>query len=472
MDTHLTAYPELDPDLLKKYDRAGPRYTSYPTAPAFHDGFRDAEYREALQKPATTYTQGGRNLSLYFHIPFCDTLCYFCGCSMIVSNNRQRIGRYLDYLIREMQMVRGFIDPSRKVEQLHWGGGTPTHLNPDEIRRLGKAIQQEYSFVPGYEASCEVDPRELTNEHLVALRDAGFNRISLGLQDLNPDVQKAVNRIQPLSLTQSIVSQARDLGFQSINIDLIYGLPLQTRGSFAATLEQVLEMHPDRIALFNFAYMPKMFKHHGVINTEDLPSPSEKLEILTQSVERICTSGYRFIGMDHFALETDELARAQDRGDLYRNFQGYSTRKGLDLVAHGITGISQVANTYSQNYKTEKEYFASIESLKLPVFRGYNLSRDDEVRRAVITEVMCHFRLNFSDFRRDWGADFREYFAVELADDSSDGLLAMQKDGLIQISSDAIEVLPVGRFLIRNIAMCFDSYLRKAKTAGTFSRTI
>ncbi|MCB1140027.1 MAG: oxygen-independent coproporphyrinogen III oxidase [Leptospiraceae bacterium] len=469
----MSAVPELDPDLLKKYDRAGPRYTSYPTAPSFHTDFGPEQYSQALQggKPIP-FGEENPDLSLYFHIPFCDTLCYFCGCSMIVSNNRPRIQRYVSYLQKEMEMVSALVDPSRKVQQLHWGGGTPTHLSPSEIRSLGEAIHKYYSFSDDCEASCEIDPRELSEDHLRALRDAGFQRISLGLQDLNPRVQKAVNRIQSLELTSGIVSMARKLGFQSINIDLIYGLPHQSVGSFAVTLEQVLELDPDRIALFNFAYLPKMFKHHSVIQPEDLPSASEKLQILIQSVQRIATSGYRFIGMDHFAKKDDELSRAQDRGDLYRNFQGYSTRKGLNLIAHGITGIGQVGATYSQNLKTEKEYFSAIDEGRLPVFRGYELNRDDIVRRHVITEIMCHFSLNFAAFEKLTGQSFRDYFAAELNQTGPDSLQSMAGDQLLRIGEHALEVLPMGRFLVRNIAMCFDSHLARTRSGGSFSRTI
>ncbi len=465
--------PELDPELLKKYDRAGPRYTSYPTAPAFHEGFQVADYARALkgEMPAP-FPTSRQNVSLYFHIPFCDTLCFFCGCNMIVSNNRERIATYLDYSIREIQLNRSYLS-DRLLEQLHWGGGTPTHLNPQEIRRLGDAIHSAYSQAENFEASCEVDPRELTDEHLQALYDVGFRRISLGLQDLNPSVQKAVNRIQSLDLTKGVVDKARNIGFQSVNIDLIYGLPRQTIESFAATLEQVLEMGPDRIALFNFAYLPKMFKHHSVLHPEEMPSAADKLEILIRSVQRICSRGYRFIGMDHFARETDELSRAQDHGDLYRNFQGYSTKKGLDVIAHGITGISQVGRTYCQSVKNEKDYFAALDSGNLPVLRGYELSEDDMIRRFVITELMCHFSLGSDQFQKATGKQFQSYFARELERTEAGSLKSMQEDGLLQIRDSGIEIMPVGRFLIRNIAMCFDSHLQNtaAKSTG-YSRTI
>ncbi|MEQ8350946.1 MAG: oxygen-independent coproporphyrinogen III oxidase [Leptospiraceae bacterium] len=465
--------PELDADLLQKYDRAGPRYTSYPTAPAFHDGFKSSDFADALAgKKPVSLGSSSSNVSLYFHIPYCDTLCFFCGCNMIVSNNRERIARYLDYLIQEIELNASFLQPGRKLEQLHWGGGTPTHLNPDEIRKLGDAIHSSYSLAADFEGSCEVDPRELTEGHLSALRDVGFHRISLGLQDLNPAVQKAVNRVQSLELTNGIVQNARSLGFDSVNIDLIYGLPLQTIDSFAATLEQVLEMQPDRIALFNFAYLPQMFKHHSVIYPEDLPSAGEKLEILTRSVQRICSRGYRFVGMDHFAKQSDELSRAQDHGDLYRNFQGYSTKKGLDLIAHGITGISQVGRTYSQSLKTEKEYFEALDSGTLPVLRGYELTDDDLIRRHVITELMCHFFLGFDRFKREMDQDFQQYFRAELEETGRGSLQSMQSDGLLKIRDTGLEVQPVGRFLIRNIAMCFDAHLPRASTGAGYSRTI
>jgi oxygen-independent coproporphyrinogen-3 oxidase len=464
--------PRLDTELIRKYDRPGPRYTSYPPSPSFHEGFAEKEYRQALagQKPAYL-SSNNSNLSLYFHIPFCDTLCYFCGCSMIVSRNRERINRYLGYLEREIDLVASGIDSSRQLEQLHWGGGTPTHLNPTEIVELGTRIRHRYNWAQNAEASCEIDPRELTREHLEALREVGFGRISLGLQDLNPAVQKAVNREQSLELTASVIQQARELEFGSINLDLIYGLPLQTVDGFAETLDQVLKLRPDRLALFNFAYLPAMFKHHQVIRQEDLPPPDDKLLILTNSVRRLLEEGYRFIGMDHFAREDDSLARAQDRGELYRNFQGYSTHKGLDVVAHGITGIGQVGRTYSQNFRTEKEYFEALDQNRLPVFRGFELSQDDEIRRFVITEIMCNFHLDYSKFKEVTGYEFQDYFHSELDDRETGSLGDAAADGLISLSPDGIQVLSAGQFLLRNIAMCFDAH-RKSPSKTGFSRTI
>ena len=449
--------PELDVELLKKYDRAGPRYTSYPTAPAFHEGFQSEDFRQALtgNKPLP-FGGTNRNLSLYFHIPFCDTLCYFCGCNMIVSNNRSRINHYLQYLIREIGLNRSHIADNRKLEQLHWGGGTPTHLNPEEIRTLGKAIASNYDFADDFEASCEIDPRELTREHLEALHESGFNRISLGLQDLNPQVQKAVNRIQSLELTAGIVKQARELGFKSINIDLIYGLPRQTPGSFAATLEQVLEMDPDRIALFNFAYLPKMFKHHKVIISEEMPGPADKLEILVRSVQRICTRGYRFIGMDHFAKEGDELALAQDRGDLYRNFQGYTTGGELDLLGIGPTAISQFPHLFSQNERSLKAYGKALSQGRLPVERGLEVVDSDVLeRRALIRQVMCQFALSL-DLQR-----FSEEWSL-LQELESDGLVRLS----VQQGQGQMEVTTEGRWLIRTIAAVFDPQQRQCSSGS------
>ena len=362
----------IDVDLIKKYDKPGPRYTSYPTAPQFSDAFTQADFLNEIIK--TNQGASLPDLSLYFHLPFCDTLCYFCGCNMIVTHNRDRIRRYLKYLKKEVDHIRSLIAEDRKTIQLHWGGGTPTHLSPDEISDLIAYIRKRFEIAPDAEVSCEIDPRELTRDHLAALRSGGFNRISMGVQDVNAKVQKAVNRIQPEALTRRVVDWVRELGFESLNIDLIYGLPFQTARDFEKTVDTIIDIYPDRIALFNFAYVPWMKKHQKLIRLEDLPSPEEKLSILKMSMEKLTGAGYVFIGMDHFAKPDDELAVALKAKKLYRNFQGYSTNAGADLYAMGITSISQFGKIYAQNEKGEKEYFAALDKGVLPTAKGCRLN--------------------------------------------------------------------------------------------------
>ena len=343
---------EINLDLVKKYDRPGPRYTSYPTAPQFNENFSARNYIEEIQK--TNQGDSLPDLSLYFHLPFCDTLCYFCGCNMIISRNRDRIKKYVDYVKKEVQLIKPYLNKNRKVSQLHWGGGTPTHLMPDEIRELSSFIHNEFEFTNDAENGCEIDPRELTKEHLIALRETGFNRVSMGVQDFNEKVQKAVNRIQPESITRQVVEWVRELNFHSINLDLIYGLPFQTVKDFESSVEKIIDISPDRIALFNYAHVPWMKKHMALIKSEDLPSPEEKLQILKMSVAKLTDAGYIFIGMDHFAKPDNELSIAMKEKKLYRNFQGYSTNAGADLYAFGITSIGQFGRIYAQNIKKEE----------------------------------------------------------------------------------------------------------------------
>ena len=384
---------EIDINLIKKYDRPGPRYTSYPTAPHFNESFSSESYLDEIVK--TNRIKNKRDLSLYFHIPFCDTLCYFCGCNMLISRNRDRINKYTDYLKNEIDLLRSFLAPDRKVSQLHWGGGTPTHLNPDEIKDLTDYINKNFNFKEDAEKGSEIDPRELTYDHLAALREGGFNRISMGVQDFNEKVQKAVNRIQPEDMTREVVGWVRSLNFDSINLDLMYGLPFQSVKTFEKTLDTMINISPDRIALFNYAHVPWLKKHMELIKKEDLPSPEEKLNILKLSIEKLTDAGYIFIGMDHFAKPEDELSIALHEKKLYRNFQGYSTHSGSDLYAMGITGISQLERVYAQNYKTEKEYFTALDDGKLPTAKGYLLTDDDLLRREVIMRLMCDLSWTF-----------------------------------------------------------------------------
>ena len=454
----------FDPALIRKYDKAGPRYTSYPTAVQFHAGFGATEYREqALASNASR-----RPLSLYVHIPFCDTVCFYCACNKIITKNRRHAAPYLDHLHQEIALQGALFDRSRPVTQLHWGGGTPTFISAEQMRALMKVTREHFRLLDddSGEYSIEVDPRE-TDDHTIALlRKLGFNRLSLGVQDFDRRVQEAVNRIQPREITLKVMEAARREGFKSISVDLIYGLPLQTVASFSRTVDDIIAQRPDRISVFNYAHLPDLFKTQRQIDGGALPPPAEKLEILKTVIERMTEAGYVYIGMDHFAKPDDELAQAQQAGTLYRNFQGYSTHADCDLIGLGATSIGMVGDSYSQNLKTLEEYYARIDEGRLAVFRGVRLDADDRLRRAVITDLICHFHLDFTAVERHFGIRFRDYFAsewVELAD--------MQADGLLALSETDIRVLPAGRLLIRNICMVFDRYLREQKQQR-FSKVI
>lgn len=456
---------EIDLNLIKKYDKPGPRYTSYPTAPQFNDKFTPEMYLDEIIK--TNSKEKMPDLSLYYHIPYCDTLCYFCGCNMLVTRNRERIKEYIKYLKNETDYLRTYINSDRKVTQLHWGGGTPTHLNPDEIFELVNYISSSFNFSQDIEAGCEIDPRGLTKEHLKALREGGFNRISMGVQDFEEKVQKAVNRIQPESITRQVVSWVKELGFSSINLDLMYGLPFQTYESFEKTVDTVIDISPDRIAVFNYAHLPWLKKHMGLIKAEDLPKPEEKLRILKMTIEKLTAAGYTFIGMDHFAKPEDELSIALREKKLYRNFQGYSTHAGTDLYGFGVSSISQLDRIYAQNMKTEKEYFNLLNAETLPITKGYYLSDDDLLRRYVITKIMCDFELNFADVENKFNIVFNKYFENALQ-----GLKGMIEDNLLRITDNKISITDMGRLLIRNIAMNFDGYIERKEDTGKYSRTV
>ena len=456
---------KIDLELIKKYDKPGPRYTSYPTAPHFNESFTHENYIDEITK-----TNQGNNLpdlSLYFHLPFCDTLCYFCGCNMIVTRNRDRIRNYVKYLKLEIDLIRSRLSSERKVAQLHWGGGTPTHLNPDEITDLSSHIHTHFDFNPDAETGCEIDPRELTREHLAALKNGGFNRISMGVQDFNEKVQKAVNRIQPEDLTRQVVAWVREMGFESINLDIMYGLPFQSSDTFEKTVDKVIDINPDRIALFNFAYVPWLKKHQSLIKPDDLPTAEEKLNTLKMSIEKLTDAGYVFIGMDHFAKPEDELAVALREKKLYRNFQGYSTHAGADLYAMGATSISQFGRVYAQNYKKEKKYLAALDKNILPTARGYYLSDDDLLRRRVITKLMCDFELDFNSIENEFDIDFETYFNWGLGN-----LKEMIADDLVVIENRSLKVTPMGRMLIRNIAINFDGYIEREEDNARYSRTV
>ncbi len=454
----------FDLDLIKRYDKSGPRYTSYPTAVQFHEGFGEEQYR--------SYAEGsnasGNPLSLYFHIPFCDTVCFYCGCNKVATKDRSRAAPYLQRVFRELEMQGELFDKSRTVDQLHWGGGTPTFISHDEMRALMDKTRECFTLHDDDtgEYSIEIDPREVQTDTIALLRELGFNRMSLGVQDFDERVQKAVNRVQTDEQTLGALEAARREGFSSISMDLIYGLPLQSVESFEKTLERAIEIDPDRLSVFNYAHLPELFKPQRRISEEELPAPQVKLDILQMTIEKLTAAGYVYIGMDHFAKPDDELAVAQREGTLYRNFQGYSTHADCDLLGFGATSIGMVGDSYSQNLKELDDYYAAIDADKLAVFRGVELDADDKLRRAVITDLICHFELHKSKVEKAFGIDFNDYFANELKD-----LEGMQGDGLLKLEADRIEVNPAGKLLIRNICMVFDRYLRE-KNNQRFSKVI
>ena len=460
---------EFDQSLIKRYDKAGPRYTSYPTAIQFHENFGEQDYRQAAEATNVLHRQGEpRPLSLYFHIPFCSKVCFFCGCNKVVTKFRDRAAPYLERLHQEIALHAKLYDDDRMVDQLHWGGGTPTFISHEEMQALMAETRRHFKLHDddNGEYSIEIDPREIDGETLKVLRGLGFNRISLGVQDFDPQVQKAVNRIQPEAQTTAAINGARDLGYKSISVDLIYGLPFQSVNSFNTTLDKIIELSPDRLSVFNYAHLPEMFKPQRRINEEDLPSPQEKLEILHQAIDKLTAAGYVYIGMDHFAKPDDELAVAQREGKLYRNFQGYSTHAECDLIAMGITAIGKVGNAFSQNVKTLDQYYEGIDASRLPIYRGLLLSDDDLLRQKVISELICHFDLSIPSIEEAYDIVFADYFATELKE-----LQAMQDDALLEISADRITVRPIGRLLIRNICMVFDKYLRQ-QTRQAYSKVI
>lgn len=459
-------FSQVDLGLLKKYDAPGPRYTSYPTAPLFSPEFTAADFKGEII--ATNSPDATSDISLYFHFPFCDTLCYFCGCTMMVTRDRNRIAEYIRYLKKEIDIVVPLLGPERRVTQVHWGGGTPTHLSPEEILDIGEYIKKHFRLSPDVEMSVEIDPRELTQRHLGTLRHVGFNRMSMGVQDFDERVQKAVNRIQPEELSLQVLKWAEALEFESINIDLIYGLPFQTVETFEKTIRKVLHFSPERIAVFNYAHVPWMKKHQQLIHPEDLPTPQQKLEILKMTIEVLAAHGYEYIGMDHFAKPTDELAIAQKQKTLYRNFQGYSTRSGADLYGFGMSSISHFQNIYAQNEKSLQEYYKAIDEGHLATHVGYRMTGDDHIRKHVIMRLMCDLELDKGDVEQRFGITFDEYFSASL-----EALGRFVGDGLVELHPHKIVIAGAGRLLLRNIAMCFDAYLDAISgTKPVFSRTV
>ncbi len=456
----------VDVALLKKYDRPGPRYTSYPTAPVWTEEFGEKEAREEMARSNASKTP--RDLSLYFHIPFCESLCYFCGCSTIITRDKAKAEEYNDFLAREMGVVAPLLDRNRRVVQLHLGGGTPSSLTPAQTRTLFRNINDHFTvdYKDG-EISVEIDPREASNHYLETLKTVGVNRISMGVQDFDPAVQTAVHRIQPLELTERVFRKCRELAFHSINIDLIYGLPFQTVESFSRTLDQIIALSPDRIAVFNYAHVPWLKKHMVLIRESTLPPPDVKFALISLIGEKLEKAGYRFIGMDHFAKPDDELFLAQVDKTLYRNFQGYTTKKNADLLGLGVTAISMFDEAYWQNVKALPDYSARTLSGRLGVFRGFRLSKDDRMRREIISRIMCDLEIDRKKVLAPFGESFDAYFSKEI------GVLeGFVPDGLIEIHPDRIRITALGRIFLRNIAMVFDAYLKEAPKGPLFSRTL
>lgn len=462
--------PSVTLGLLERYDRPGPRYTSYPTAVEFHNGVRNEAY---VQRLARLNRAAERPMSFYLHLPFCEARCAFCGCNVVITPHRDVAARYLEAVEQEIDLIASHLPDRRTIGQMHWGGGTPTYYTPAQLSRVFERIRRHFTFSENAEIGVEVDPRVTSREHLDVLRAHGFNRLSMGVQDFDPQVQEAINRIQSFELTRDLIVHARSIGYGSINVDLIYGLPHQTVESFAHTLAQVLELRPDRVAAYSFAFVPWMSAHMKEIDRAALPPVETKLALLASTVDAFVGDGYKQIGMDHFALPTDELARAIDTHTLHRNFMGYTVTDTTDMVAAGVSAIGDVQGAFVQNTKKLPEYYNSLAEGRFPIERGYERDQDDEIRRYVITELMCNFRLNLGDVEERFAIDFKTYFAGELAALTAPEA-SPQADGMVTVSADRIEVQPIGRMFVRNVCMVFDKYL-PLRTGGpkpVFSRTV
>lgn len=453
------------PELLQKFDINGPRYTSYPSADRFHNTFHESDYLGALERVAKV----NEPLSLYFHLPFCPNICYYCGCNKIITKDHGRSAKYIKYLAKEMAMVCDAMGVNKKIPitQLHWGGGTPTFLSHEEITELMQHTRNHFELLPGGEYSIEIDPRRVTEADIALLAELGFNRISLGVQDFNLAVQEAVHRIQTIEETQAVMDWSRKHGFKSRSVDLIYGLPKQTPETFKETVDAVLKMNPDRLSVYNYAHLPHIFKPQRRIAEADLPPAADKLDILSNTIARLGEADYVFIGMDHFAKPDDELAIAQEEGRLHRNFQGYSTQAECDLLAFGISSIGKVDDCYSQNVRTLDEYYAAIDDGHLPTLRGLRLNADDLLRRELIGELMCQFALNTQAFASLHQIDFNNYFKVELAE-----LKDLEEAGLLEWHDSTLVVPIKGRLLARRVAMTFDRHLRESQIQGTYSKVL
>jgi oxygen-independent coproporphyrinogen-3 oxidase len=450
-------------DLVRKYNQPGPRYTSYPPATRFEPSFAKEVFLERIRQ--NNETNSG-DLSLYFHLPFCRSLCWYCGCTTIITTQQKKSAAYLRLIDAEMQVMRGRLNPDRKVVQLHFGGGTPTFLLPDELRELGWMIRQRFDIAPDAEFGVEIDPRRLTEDHITALREIGVNRVSLGVQDHNPEVQIAVHRIQPREVTERAIYWARKAGIQMVNIDLIYGLPRQTPESFARTLDEIISLKPDRLAVFSYAHVPWIKPSQKILETENLPNAETKLQLLKLTIEKLTASGFDYIGMDHFAKPDDELTIAQKNKTLQRNFQGYSTRGNTDIYSFGISSISQAADAYWQNHKDLLVYSEALSHGEAPIERGYVLTEEDIVRRKTIMRLMCDLELDYAELSHQTGVDASKYFANEIA-----SLTDLESDGLVQRSATGLKITSAGRLFIRNVAMRFDAYLPR-QAERRFSQTV
>lgn len=457
----------INPELLQRYDVAGPRYTSYPTADRFLEAFGEAEYLQALEQRRDGLGAKAYPLSLYVHIPFCESLCYYCACNKIITKHHERAAEYLSYLAREVNLNIAHLGQGQVVSQLHLGGGSPTFLSDAELVQLMSMLRRNFSFTPGGEYSVEIDPRTVNRDRLAVLAEQGFNRLSFGVQDFEPAVQKAVHRIQPAEQVFDLVAASRELGFESVNVDLIYGLPMQTPETFERTLAQVVTLRPDRIALYAYAHLPERFKPQRRIHVQDLPPAGDKLVMLSSAMRVLMAAGYVYVGMDHFALPTDALAVAKRQGRLHRNFQGYSTQPDCDLIALGVSSIGRVGATFSQNVKTLDEYYDLLNHGRLPVARGMALSRDDLVRRTVIMALMCQGSVLFESIELSHLVDFKHYFDAELQT-----LRSMQDQGLVVLDDLGVHVTELGWFFVRGVAMVFDRYLQADKNRARFSKII
>ena len=457
----------VTPELLTRFDVPGPRYTSYPTADRFVEAFAENDYIQALVQRREAVRLKGQPLSLYVHVPFCESLCYYCACNKIITRHKDRAAIYLRYLTREIELQVAHLGAGHSVSQLHLGGGTPTFFSDEELRELMLALRRHFQFVPGGEYSIEVDPRTVDENRLAVLAELGFNRLSFGVQDFDPAVQKAIHREQPAEKVFAMVHAARVLGFESVNVDLIYGLPLQTPESFARTLAQVNALGPDRIALYAYAHLPERFKPQRRIHAAELPLAGAKVAMLAQSLDAFSDAGYVYIGMDHFALPDDALAVAKRQGRLHRNFQGYSTQPDCDLIALGVSAIGRMGATYSQNAKTLEEYCDALDQGHLPIVRGMALSRDDLIRRAVIMALMCQGQLQYESINVAWLIDFKTYFATEMQ-----MLHEMQAQGLVRLTASGLEVSAMGWFFVRAVGMVFDRYLQQGRSRAQFSKIL
>ena len=457
----------VSPELLAQFDVPGPRYTSYPTADRFVEAFTVDDYELALKQRRNGGAAMALPLSIYVHIPFCESLCYYCACNKIITKHHERSAPYLRYLSREIDLHTAQLGGGQVVSQLHLGGGSPTFLNDAELRELMVMLRRSFSLAPGGEYSIEIDPRTVNASRLATLAELGFNRLSFGVQDFDPAVQKAVHRVQPAEQVFALVEAARQQGFESVNVDLIYGLPQQTPESFDRTLAQVVELRPDRIALYAYAHLPERFKPQRRIVTADLPAGAAKVEMLSRSISAFLDAGYVYVGMDHFALPNDALAVAKRQGRLHRNFQGYSTQPDCDLIALGVSAIGRIGATYSQNAKTLNEYYDHLDQGRLPIVRGLALNRDDLVRRAVIMALMCQGELQFEPIELAFLLDFRRYFAAEL-----EALRALEEQGLVVFGDAGLQVTARGWFFVRAVAMVFDRYLQADRNRARYSRII